>query len=224
MYDTRRGAIMAKGRKPVYQSKDEWAVVISLRVPRDLEKQLKGYARIHRQSVTEVVLEGIRMRLETPADPRDMILSDDNTVRHALQEMIRAQVQAEIGKLHTFMGSAFDALKLAPAAEVIPLPGYEVQSSNTVATENVPAPEASAESVPELSHDSNTVVQESASQTEIPPYDETKYMLGKLCKEGHAWGTTGQSLLSLRSQSCKECKNESKRRNRQKAKHQGQSA
>jgi len=48
----------------------------------------------------------------------------------------------------------------------------------------------------------------------IPPYDETKYVLGKLCPQKHAWGTTGQSLLSVHGHTCKECKNEYKRRKR----------
>jgi hypothetical protein len=172
---------MAKGRKPVYQSKDERAVVISLRVPRDLEKQLKEYARIHRQSVTEVVLEGIRMRLETPADPRDIILSDDNTVRHELQEMIRAQVQAEIGKLHTFMGSAFDVLKLSPTPEAA-TPLGEVLADAAAFLEDeddeaMPGPEAAAELVSEVAYDSHTGVQESARQTAVPDYDEEERLV-----------------------------------------------
>ena len=57
----------------------------------------------------------------------------------------------------------------------------------------------------------------------IPPYDETKYVLGKLCPQKHAWGTTGQSLLSVHGHTCKECKNEYKRRKRAE-KRQGQPA
>src|SRR5262245_56491861 len=130
---------MAKlGRPFVYQSDDEKPVTVSLRIPRNLAGQLKRYAAMHSQSITEEVIDGIKMRLETPADPSDIILSDDNTVIQELQEMIQAAVQAEIGKLDSFMGSGFDAFKLAPA------------------------PEASAEPVPELSYDSNTVLQEDA--------------------------------------------------------------
>jgi hypothetical protein len=200
LYDTRRGAIMAKGRKPMYQSEDEKPVMVSVRIPRDVYDQVQRYLKMHpRMTITEFMLDGIQLRLETPADPRDIILSDDNTVIQELQEMIRAEVQAEIGKLNNFMGSASDALKLSPA------------------------PEVSAEPVAEVAYDSNTVLQQSVGQTVIPPYDATKYVLGKLCPQGHAWGTTGQSLLSLPSHTCKECKKESKRRKRAE-KHQGQPA
>jgi len=127
---------MAKGRKPLYQSEDEKPVMLSLRIPRDLEAKLKRYAEIHRQSITEVVIDGIQMRLETPTDPRDIILSKDNTVIQELQEMIQTAVQAEIGKLNTFMGPHFS------------LPG------------GIPVSEAPAELVSEFSHDNNTGLQE----------------------------------------------------------------
>jgi len=142
MYDARRGAIMANlGRKPVYQSADEKPVLVSLRIPRDVYEQVERYLKMHpRMTLTEFILDGIRLRLETPADPRDMILSDDNTVIRELQEMIRTQVQAEIGKLQDFMGSAMDALKLSPT------------------------PEAAAEPVPPLVYDGNTVLQEKDPQ------------------------------------------------------------
>jgi len=157
------------GRKPVYQSADEKPVLVSLRIPRDVYEQVERYLKMHpRMTLTEFILDGIRLRLETPADPRDMILSDDNTVIRELQEMIRTQVQAEIGKLQDFMGSAMDALKLSPtpeaAAAVIPVPGYEVTPGHSVVTDDVPAPAAAAEPVPPLVYDGNTVLQEKDPQ------------------------------------------------------------
>src|SRR6266496_2017791 len=120
------------GRPPVYQSKDEKPVTVSLRIPRDVYEQAQKYARMrHPMTLTDLLLDGLRLRLETPADPRDIILSDDNTVIRELQEMIQTAVQAEIGKLTAFMESASGALKLTPA------------------------PEAAAAPVPELSHNGN---------------------------------------------------------------------
>jgi hypothetical protein len=213
MYATRGDAIMAeRGRKKVFQSKEEWAVVVSLRVPRDVYDQVQRYLKMHpRMTLTEFILDGIRLRLETPADPRDIVLSDDNTVVRELQEMIRTQVQAEIGKLQDFMGSAFDALKLAPApeaaAEVIPVPGYEGRPGHSVVTEDVPTPEA-AEPVSDMSYDSNTVLQERAGQTTIPWYNTKKYMLGEICRQRHDYHGTGQSLRQRGGKhECVECKN-----------------
>ena len=169
------------GRKPVYQSNDEKPVLVSLRIPRDVYEQVERYVKMRpRMTLTEFILDGIRLRLETPADPRDFILSDDNTVRQEVQEMIRAQVQAEIGKLNTFMGSAADALKLSPTPEAA-APQPTVQPAIPLALEPAPktaqpdpvpqvaetpepAPEAAAAPVAALSYDGNTVLQEKGSQ------------------------------------------------------------
>ena len=185
------------GRPDKYHSDTDRPVNVSLRIPRDLYEQAERYRRMRSLTLTELLLDGLRLRLETPADPSDIILSDDNTVMQELQEMIQTAVQAEIGKLRDFMGPH------------VSIPGL------------IATPEAPAEPVPELSHDDNTVLQESVRQTIIPPYDETKYVLGKLCPQRHEWGTTGQSLLSIHGHTCKECKNEYKRRKRAE-KRQGQ--
>lgn len=187
------------GRPDKYHSDTERPVNVSLRIPRDLYEQVERYRRMHSLTLTELLLDGLRLRLETPADPRDIILSDDNTVMQELQEMIQTAVQAEIGKLRDFMGPH------------VSIPGL------------IATPEAPAEPVLELSHNNNTVLQESVRQTTIPPYDETKYVLGKLCPQRHEWGTTGQSRLTINDRVCPECRNALKRRKRAE-KHQGQPA
>ena len=48
-------------------------------------------------------------------------------------------------------------------------------------------------------------------QTEIPPYDTTRYYLGKLCPHQHDYQGTGQSLLRRHNQHCAECERVSKR-------------
>jgi hypothetical protein len=45
-------------------------------------------------------------------------------------------------------------------------------------------------------------------------FDPAKYVLGKLCPEGHEWGTTGQSRLTINDRVCPECRNAAKRRKR----------
>src|SRR5215475_14525693 len=95
-----------KGRPFVYQSEEEKPVTVSLRLPRDLYDRVERYVKRHPgMTLTEFFLDGAQLRLDIPADPRDLLLSDDNTVRQEVQEMIRAAVQAEIGKLSDFMGS-----------------------------------------------------------------------------------------------------------------------
>src|SRR2546428_13959121 len=96
---------MAKrGRPFAYQSDEEKPVTVSVRLPREVYQQVERYVKMHPgMTLTEFMLDGIRLRLDTPTDPRDIILSDDNTVIQKVQEMIRAAVQREVGKLSAFM-------------------------------------------------------------------------------------------------------------------------
>ena len=135
-----KGKKMAKkGRPFVYQSDTEKPVTVSLRLPRDLYDRVERYVKMHPgMTLTEFFLDGARLRLDTPADPRDIILSDDNTVIQELQEMIQTAVQAEVGKLRDFMGPRFST------------PG------------DMPAPEAPASPVSDISYNDNTVLQKKA--------------------------------------------------------------
>src|SRR5947208_9257295 len=77
------------GRSFTYQSEDERPVTVSLRIPRDLHERMSRYASIHRQSITELLLDGLKLRLEQD-DPREQFTRDlsyyDNTV---LQELTK---------------------------------------------------------------------------------------------------------------------------------------
>ncbi len=167
-----------KGRPFAYQSDEEKPVTVSLRLPRDVYEQAKRYVRMHPgMTLTELLLDGLQLRLDTPVDPRDIILSDDNTVMQEVQEMIRAAVQAEIGKLSGFMGSHFSPSGLAlisealeghmsrphfPQAAVQEEPRAELSHGyNTVLQE---IEDATPPDAPEISSDDNTVIQENASR------------------------------------------------------------
>jgi len=52
------------------------------------------------------------------------------------------------------------------------------------------------------------------------PYDPTKYVLGRLCRRGHAYGTTGKTLLRLPARQCRHCQAE-RARERRRAKREG---
>jgi hypothetical protein len=55
-----------------------------------------------------------------------------------------------------------------------------------------------------------------------PPYDPTKYVLGRLCRRGHEYGTTGKTLLRLPALQCRQCQAE-RARERRRAKREGAS-
>ncbi len=47
-----------------------------------------------------------------------------------------------------------------------------------------------------------------------PPYDQTKFILGRLCPRGHEYGTTGRTLLRMPGFHCRQCENELARERR----------
>jgi hypothetical protein len=122
---------MAKlGRPFVYQSDAEKPVTVSLRLPRDVYEQARRYVgRRPPLTLTDLLLDGLRLRLDTPADPRDLILSDDNTVMQGLQELVDAAVQAALVKVS---GTA------TPAPEAPAPPGPDrAQDDKAVVQANV---------------------------------------------------------------------------------------
>jgi len=155
---------MAKlGRPFVYQSKDEKPATVSLRIPRDLYEQAQRYVGMRRpMTLTDLLLDGLRLRLETPADPRDMILSDDNTVIRELQEMVDAAVQAALVQGSGTTTPAFDTSKTA--LHELAKPAHLLDDGIPFDEGLAPAPQAPAEPMPELSHNGNAVIQEKSSQ------------------------------------------------------------
>jgi hypothetical protein len=81
-------------RPPKYQSEAEKPVNVSLRLPRDLYDQAQHYVKMRRTTLTELMVEGLRMRLEAPTDPRDIIASQDITAMQELKQMIAEEVRA----------------------------------------------------------------------------------------------------------------------------------
>src|SRR3989440_6351647 len=118
-------------RPPTYHSDDERPTTVSVRIPRELYHQAKAYAVQRRTTITELLLDGLRLRLETPTDPRDIVVSQDTTVLQELQEMIRAAVQQEIGTLSDFLGPQARAAGLLPTPAAPPSGGIQHDENTT---------------------------------------------------------------------------------------------
>ena len=118
-------------RPPTYHTDAEKPVTVSVRIPRALYAQAQQYVSMRRTTLTEVLLDGLRLRLETPADPRDVLVSQDNTVMQELQEMIRAAVHKEIGTLSDFLGPQARAAGLLPTPAAPPSGGIQHDENTT---------------------------------------------------------------------------------------------
>lgn len=83
-------------RPPKYTSDEAKPVGLSLRLPRALYDQARRHATMRQTTLTQVVIEGLQLRLDTPTDPRDILASHDNTVMQKLRQMIADEVQAAL--------------------------------------------------------------------------------------------------------------------------------
>jgi hypothetical protein len=83
-------------RRPKYTRDDEKPVSVSLRLPRDLYDQAQHHADRRRTTLTALMVEGLRLSLETPLDSRDIVVLHDNTVRQELEKIIDARIQAAL--------------------------------------------------------------------------------------------------------------------------------
>jgi hypothetical protein len=97
------------GRPPTYHANEERPVSVSLRIPQPLYVQAQQYASQRRMSMTELLLDGLTLRLETPTDPRErLFLSDERlTVMQALKEELKGALLDDVRhEVHAMLTSA----------------------------------------------------------------------------------------------------------------------
>jgi hypothetical protein len=182
---------------------------LAVKLPAQMIDEVRRYADLHGMSISEVIREGVDIRLHGTQQSSEY---NSNT-------SIPAPTVTMLTRLATTLTSAVDQLRSVCAGTIVP-EGEEQQitsepqqyHSNTALVveeynDNTLNPASYTAPQPEP--------QSTTQQSEAcPHFDRTKYLLGKLCKRGHEWGTTGRSLLSVHGHTCKECKVEHKRRKR----------
>jgi hypothetical protein len=158
---------MARPPKPATDK----TVSVSLRIPRALYEEAQARAHLRRTTLTALVLEGLRLCLDTPLDPREVPVSHSNTALQELEELIDARVHAILA------AERLRAPSEAPAEPTSQLPHDE----------RIPAMQAQDAAI--STQDSNAVM-----QAHVPPYDATKYLVGELCQNRHDFDGQGHSL------------------------------
>jgi hypothetical protein len=83
-------------RPPKYATEHDKPVSVTLRIPRTLYDQAQQHAKRRQTTLTELMVEGLQLRLETPIDPRDILAMQDITVMQELRQMIAEEVQAAL--------------------------------------------------------------------------------------------------------------------------------
>jgi hypothetical protein len=171
--------------------------MLSVRIPRALMERLQQYARQHRLSITDLVRDGVEWRLDQEHVPGRGGPTPPEAEAPELLAMLE-RMQRDLQRL--------TATLPAPAVDT-PVPArLAIQKAYTPTT----APAGS--------------VRQNAGTTVLTPdaplYDEAKYHLGVLCKAGHAYGTTGQTMRRIGSNACRECEVERQHKSRAKKRAQ----
>jgi hypothetical protein len=215
--------------KPVGRPKTKEYQTFSLKIPQSLIDQVKRYARQHRQSVAELIREGLEWRIgegdplaqryatadsseqehsgipETPPWPDRDSESEGplEEIRHTLtrqESQLQALTQALENRPGTFMPSEYlDAIMEA-------LTGRQ---SNPEPVQKGNSGQTPQKATIEIS---NTRVQGSTQLTDrpdkaAPTFDTSKFMLGELCKNQHDFDGQGHSLRYIRGdRACQQCK------------------
>jgi hypothetical protein len=215
------------GRPSLY-SEGEEPVTVSLRIPHDLAAQMKRYAKMHSQSVTALLLDGLTWRLEE-GDPRGLGIAiprtrEEETQEHYSNTAIGEQLGETLQAIRTVVER--QEAHLATLTQALVAMGHYGNTAHEHATTPTQAPALSgqtttilpvgvtapAKPMPEISDYDNTVLPEKNEQTAIPPYDTSKYMLGELCVHGHDYDSSGQSLRQrMGKHECVECMRTRKR-------------
>jgi hypothetical protein len=216
--------------KPVGRPKTKDYKTISLKMPQELLDRVQSYARLHRQSISELIRDGLEWRI-TEGDPRSLGVATaqrtpgDDDVYYGNTEIpsemrekpehagILHEIRTALARQEAQLQGLTQALEQRPAVST-PIE----YSSNTINAQreqhSIPEPalEGDAWHTPQNAHEvaSNPVLPEG-----VPAFDTTKYALGKLCPRDHNYYNTGQSLLRVSDRHCIACDREKARERRQ---------
>jgi hypothetical protein len=150
------------GRQPKYQSEEEKPVTVSLRIPREWHDRLRRYASIHRQSISELLLDGLKTRLGQSADPRELSVSEevyyDNTdVPVSALEEIRTALARQEKQLQA-LAQALEHRSVGLAPSMYYGNAEEASAGQSKATVSVPEVNGGLLSCEEHTGSGNTVL------------------------------------------------------------------
>jgi hypothetical protein len=194
------------------------------RIPQDLADQVKRYASEHRCTISELIRDGLEMRLETdlpwhaPGDRRDAAPEVVPEVLHALEAltpMLRTLVQDTVRESLSEVLPEVLPSDGAVLHEALPY-GDQVLHGHT-STLQVPSEPKNGgmtevipqeEVLPGHTSAGRGRAGKSGGMTEVLPFDTARYVLGKLCPRNHDYQGTGQSLLRRTNRHCCACDRE----------------
>jgi predicted transcriptional regulator len=170
--------------------RDEGKEALTVWLSRDVKLRLEDLAATWHSTTSEMIEQALA-QFHPGSPPHIGNAADTAQIQALMQDMVRAILpELKEQMLQELRGDMAVADMNGNVTETLPEQQYAPTHGHSLLTEEGQPPQA------------------------CPPFDSTKNMLGKLCKRGHEWGTTGKSLLRLPSQGCRECENASRREKR----------
>jgi hypothetical protein len=170
--------------------RDEGKEAVTLWLTHDTKLRLEDLASVWHTTTSEMAEQAFAQF--HPGNPPSIGNATDTAQIQALmQDMVRTILpELKEQMLQELRGGMAVADMNGNVTVTVPVQQYEAEQGHSLSTEEGQSPEA------------------------CPYFDPARNVLGKLCKEGHEWGTTGKTLRRLPSQGCRACENESKRERR----------
>lgn len=150
--------------------------------------QVKQYASQHRCTVSELIRDGLEMRLEAGEVPGRSTLRSADHGEEVIHEVLQI-IPEVIQRISPMLLAQFQDTIRTTVTEVFHgmteiLPGH-------TSTPQAHAP-ITEQGITEVFHDK-------------ADFDATRFVLGKLCINAHAYGATGQTLYRLPKYVCLPC-------------------
>jgi hypothetical protein len=188
------------------------------RIPHELVQQVQQYARLHRQSISELIRDGLQWRI-SEGDP-SAFLSDRNM--GGSQGVLPDEQDMPLDRPMGATSSAGPATTPAPAVSVaVSYTALDAAYLSDTSPDEAIVSDMNGDE--DILSDTKAVSLDIVSDTnaDADDFDHDKYFLGALCRAGHAWRGTGKSLrrraAKASQQECLECQRLRTARKRQAA-------
>jgi len=188
--------------RPRGRPKEKEYVTLMARVPLELAERARRYAALHQQNISVMLRDSLELLLEE--DRYRPFVSDTNREGAFLSD--RNGDAARPAEPMPDIVSDTNRDEPTPALE---MPVSPFMSDTKEGGDSQAPPQA----LPAFQSDMNAVDGDHAPAPQEPAilsdtnadYDTTRYMLGPLCKRGHAWSDSGLSLRSRKNRECLAC-------------------
>jgi hypothetical protein len=197
--------------RPRGRPKTKEYVTLMARVSQDLADRVKVYRSHKRQTMSDVLRDGLELLLEQEHEQAPLYVYDRKGGKSSMMsdtkeegaDIMSDRKDAMTVNMSDTKEESTGRLRRARSAKVSDTKGDRVAiTSDTKA--DVPTMVSDTKEAQTAGTPEPAIL----SDRNIPTFDPSKYCLGKLCPRAHEHGTTGQSLLKISNRHCPACDRE----------------